>query len=94
MRAFRLPAVVGAVVGLVFLTAFVLGWSVERAAYLAPVIVVGAAAIAGLLILWGKVAVQHLRETRRPRLVLALWLLGIGLLVLLTFLGVKLPKEG
>jgi hypothetical protein len=26
--------------------------------------------------------------------VLAYWLLGLGLLVLLTFLGVKLPSEG
>jgi hypothetical protein len=40
------------------------------------------------------VALQHLRESRRPRLVLALWLLGIGLIFLLSYLGVKLPKEG
>jgi uncharacterized membrane protein YidH (DUF202 family) len=58
------------------------------------VIVVGFAAVAGLLILWGKVAWQQLRETKRPRLVLTFWIVGIGLLVLLTVLGVKLPKEG
>ena len=46
------------------------------------------------MILWGKIAVQQLRESRRPRLVLALWLVGLALLVLLTFLGVKLPREG
>src|SRR5581483_5227872 len=57
-------------------------------AILAPVIVVAA----GLILLWGKVAAQHLRESRRPRLVLALWVLGIALLFLLSFLGVKLPK--
>jgi hypothetical protein len=61
-------------------------------AILAPVIVVAVGAIAALLILWGKVALQHLRETRRPRLVLALWIAGIALIFLLSFLGVKLPK--
>ena len=94
MRALRIPVAVAAVLALVVGTALALGWPVQRAAYLAPVIVVGAAAVAGLLILWGKVALQQLRESRRPRLVLALWLLGIALIVLLTFLGVKLPSEG
>lgn len=83
-----------AVAAMVAATALLMGWPLERAVYLAPVIVVGFAAVAGLLILWGKVALQHLRETRRPKLVLALWALGIGLIVLLTFLGVKLPREG
>jgi len=82
------------VLGLVVATAFVMGWSVERAVYLAPVIVIGFAAAVGLLILWGKVAMQALRESRRPRLVLALWLAGIALLVLLSVLGVELPREG
>ena len=57
-------------------------------------LVVGGAAVLGLLILWGKVAAEQLRESRRPRLVLALWLAGIALIVLLTVLGVKLPREG
>jgi len=61
-------------------------------AILAPVIVVGVGAVVGLIILWGKVAAQHLRESRRPRLVLALWIVGIALLFLLSYLGVKLPK--
>ena len=80
--------------GLVFLTAWMMGWSAERAVYLAPVIVVGFAAATGLLILWGKIAWQQLRETRRPKLVLSLWLAGIALIVLLTVLGVELPREG
>ena len=79
---------------LVVLTALIMGWPVERAVYLAPVIVVAVAALLGLLILWGKVIVQSLRESRRPRLVLGLWLGGILLLVLLTALGVELPREG
>jgi hypothetical protein len=63
-------------------------------AILAPVIVIGVGLAVGLLLLWGKVAVQHLRESRRPRLVLALWVIGIALLFVLSFLGVKLPREG
>jgi hypothetical protein len=63
-------------------------------AVLAPVIVVALGAAAALVILWGKVAVQHLRESRRPKLVLALWVVGIALLFVLSFLGLKLPREG
>jgi hypothetical protein len=83
-----------AVCAMVAVTALLMGWPLERAVYLAPVIVVGFTAAAGLLILWGKVAWQQLQETKRPRLVITLWILGIGLLVLLSILGVKLPKEG
>jgi len=71
-----------------------MGWSVQRAVFLAPVIVVGFAAVAGLLILWGKVALQAIRDSRRPRLVVGLWLAGLALLALLTLLGVELPREG
>jgi hypothetical protein len=94
VRRFRIPLALAAVLVLVVATAWIMGWSFERAVYLAPVIVIGAAALVGLLILWGKVAAQSLRESRRPKLVLGLWLAGLALLVLLTFLGVKLPREG
>jgi len=94
VRALRFSVAATAVAAMVAATAWAMGWPLERAVYLAPVIVVGFAAAAGLLILWGKVALQGLRETRRPRLVLALWLVGIGLLVLLSVLGVELPREG
>ena len=94
MRALRIPVALAAVAALVVVAARVEGWPLARAAYLAPVLVVGTAAAVGLLILWGKVAVHSLRESRRPKLVLALWLAGIGLLVLLSVLGVELPREG
>jgi predicted neutral ceramidase superfamily lipid hydrolase len=94
VRKLRIPIAFVVVALLVAGTAWALGWPVERAVYLAPVIVVGFAAVAGLLILWGKVALQGLRETKRPRLVLALWVAGIALLVLLSVLGVKVPREG
>ncbi len=94
MRIFRYPAALAAVLGLVAVVAWALSWPFEKAVYLAPVIVVGGAAAIGLVLLWGKVALTSLRESRNPRRVLALWALGLGLLVLLTVLGVKLPSEG
>jgi small basic protein len=94
VRTLRLSIVTVAVCAMVAATAALMGWPLERAVYLAPIIVVGFTAVAGLLILWGKVALQSLRESRRPKLVLALWVAGIALIVLLSFLGVKLPREG
>jgi hypothetical protein len=94
MRALRLPAFLVAIMGMVVLTAWFMAWPLERAVYLAPIIVIGFAAAIGLFILWGKVAVESLRQSKRPRLVLGLWLGGIGLIVLLSYLGVELPREG
>jgi hypothetical protein len=94
VRVFRYPAALAVVLALVGLTAWLLSWPFEKAVYLAPVIVVGGAAAVGLVLLWGKVAINALRESRHPRRVLAYWILGLGLLVLLTVLGVKLPNEG
>ena len=94
MGVLRYLAALAAVLALVALTAWLLSWSFEEAVFLAPVIVVGGAAIVGLAILWGKVALNSLRESRHPRRVLAYWLIGIGLLVVLTALGVRLPNEG
>ena len=94
MRALRIPVALGVLLVLVALTAWIMAWPFEKAVYLAPVIVIGGAAALGLVILWGKVAVQSLRESKRPRLVLALWLAGLALLVLLSVLGVELPREG
>ena len=94
MRLIRIPVALAAALGLSVATALIMSWPIERAIFLAPVLVVGAAALAGLLLLWGKVALQALRDSRRPRLVIALWLAGFALLALLTVLGVELPREG
>jgi uncharacterized membrane protein len=94
MRVLRYVAALVVVLVLVAVTAWALSWPFEKAVYLAPVIVVGGAAAVGLVLLWGKVALTSLRESRHPRRVLAYWALGLGLLVLLTVLGVKLPSEG
>jgi hypothetical protein len=90
----RIPAALVVILGLVVATAAIMSWPLQRAIYLAPVIVVGFAAVAGLLLLWGKVALQAIRDSRHPRRVVALWLIGFAVIALLTALGVELPREG
>ena len=70
MRVIRIPAAFAAVMALVFLTAWLMGWSAERAMYLAPVIVVVAAVVAGLAVFWFRAAVDSFREAKRPKLIL------------------------
>lgn len=94
MRALRYPLALVVVVGLCALTAWLMSWSFGKAVTLAPVIVIGGAALVGLVLLWGKVAWAQLLESRNPRRVLAFWVIGLALIVLLTVLGVKLPNEG
>ena len=94
MRVLRYSAALAAILALVAVTAWALSWPLEKAVYLAPVIVVAGAAAVGLVLLWSRVALNSLQESRHPRRVLAYWLLGLGLLVALTVLGVKLPSEG
>jgi hypothetical protein len=69
------------------------GLSLGRTALLAPVLVVGLAAVLGLIVFWGRVARQHLREARHPRVVVGVAVAAVGLLVALTLLGVDLPHE-
>ena len=94
MRVLRYPVALGVVVGLVALTAWLMSWPFGKAVTLAPVIVCAGAALIALLILWVKVALAQLRETRNPRRVVAYWVIGLAVLVVLTVLGVKLPSEG
>jgi hypothetical protein len=94
VRILRYPVALAGVLALVALTAWALSWPLGKAVAFAPVIVVGVAAAVGLVILWGKIALNSLRESRHPRRVVAYWVIGLGLLVLLTVLGVKLPNEG
>jgi drug/metabolite transporter (DMT)-like permease len=89
----RVAAASFAVGAVVLLVVWLTDLSFERAALLAPVLVVGVAAVAGLLVLWGRVGWAHFRESRHPRLILgaAVAILAVGLT--LTLLGVKLPHE-
>jgi hypothetical protein len=82
-----------AVTAIVVVTVWLTNLSFQRAILLAPVLVLGLAAAAGLAVFWGRVGWESFRKSRRPRLVLVAAFAFIGLLVLLTVLGVKLPHE-
>ena len=89
----RLAAASGAVTALVVLTVWVSDLSFQRAVLLAPVLVIGLAALAGLVVFWGRVGWESFRQARHPRLVVAAALAFALLLVGLTLLGVQLPRE-
>jgi hypothetical protein len=66
---------------------------IERLVVLLPVFVVGIGLIAGVFILLGRAFAATVRESRHPR-----WILGglaavVGAIVILTWLGVDLPRE-
>jgi hypothetical protein len=82
-----------AVTALVVVTVWLTDLSFQRAALLAPVLVIGVGALAGLVIFWGRTGWESLSRSRHPRLLVAGALAFIGLLVLLTLLGVDLPHE-
>jgi hypothetical protein len=89
----RLFAASVAVTTLVVVAVWVTDLSFQRAALLAPVLVIGVGAVAGLLLFWGRIGWESLSSSRHPRLLVAGAVAFIGLLVLLTFLGVDLPHE-
>jgi hypothetical protein len=89
----RLFAASVAVTAIVVIAVAVTDLSFQRAALLAPVLVIGVAALAGLVVFWGRVGWDSLRRSRHPRLLIAGGLAFVALLVVLTFLGVNLPRE-
>jgi len=90
----RTAALSGLVVGgLVLAVAWLFELPADRVAVLAPVIVVIAAAVAGLGIFWIRAAADSIRESKRPRLILGLAATVIVLGVVLTVLGIELPRE-
>jgi hypothetical protein len=89
----RVTAASVAITALVVVTVWVSDLSFQRAILLAPVLVIGVAAVAGLLVFWGRVGWDSLRRARHPRLVAAAALAFVALLVGLTLLGVNLPRE-
>jgi hypothetical protein len=89
----RLAVASVAVTVLVVLTVWLTELSFERAVLLAPVLVIGLAAVAGLVVFWGRVGLDSLRKARHPRLVIGLAVGFVLLLVGLALLGVDLPRE-
>jgi hypothetical protein len=67
--------------------------SLERAAVLAPVIVVAVGAAAGLVILWTRVGWESLRRHPHPWRVVGIAVGALAVLFVLSVLGVKLPRE-
>jgi amino acid transporter len=92
MRAAFLSGLVTA--ALVLLAVGVFELSLERAAILAPVLVVVFGAAAGLVVLWTKVGWEALQRQRRPWLVASIAVAVLAVLITLSLLGVKLPREG
>jgi hypothetical protein len=82
-----------AITFLVVLTVWVTDLSFQRAILLAPVLVVGVAAVTGLLVFWGRVGWDSLRCAQHPRLIAAAAIGFVALVVGLTLLGVDLPRE-
>jgi uncharacterized membrane protein len=65
----------------------------SRYVVLLPAFVIGAGLVGAVLILLGRAFADTVREARHPR-----WIIGglvalAGAIVLLTYLGVELPKE-
>ena len=89
----RLTVASVAVTALVLVTVWITDLSFSRAILLAPVLVIGLAAVAGLFVFWTRVGWDSLRRSSHPRLVVAGALAFVLLLVGLTLLGVNLPRE-
>ena len=67
--------------------------SVSHVTLLAPVVVLVAAAVAGLGVFWYRAAADSLRQSKHPRLILAGAAAVVVLGIVLTVLGVELPRE-
>jgi hypothetical protein len=57
------------------------------------VVIVAAAAVAGLAVFWARAAADSLRSARRPRLVAGSIVALVVLAVVLIVLGIELPRE-
>ena len=66
---------------------------VSRFVVLLPALIVGGGLILGVLILLGRAFADTVREARHPRWIVAGLLALAGAVILLTWLGVELPRE-
>jgi hypothetical protein len=65
----------------------------ERILILAPAIVIGGGLVLAVLILLGRAFADSVRDFGHPRLLLASAVGLVAVVVVLTWLGVSLPKE-
>ncbi len=90
----RAAALSGLVIGgLLLVVAWLFEVPADRVVVLAPVIVVVAAVVAGLAVFWFRAAVDSFREAKRPKLILGAAAAVLVLGIVLTVLGVELPRE-
>jgi hypothetical protein len=82
-----------AVTGIVVVTVWLTNLSFQRAILLAPVLVVGVAAVAGLIVFWGRVGWDSFRRSRHRGVIAVASVVVLAVLVVLSILGVKLPHE-
>jgi hypothetical protein len=71
----------------------VLASSASRFILLIPAFLIGGGLILGVLILLGRAFADTVREARHPRWIIAGLVALAGAVVLLTYLGVELPRE-
>jgi hypothetical protein len=93
VRTRTVAAATAASVGLTLLAAWLFEWSFEKAALLAPVIVAAVGAGAAVLVLWTRVAWESLRHRKDRYRIVTIAVAIFALLVGLSFLGLKLPRE-
>jgi hypothetical protein len=67
------------------------GW--ERTIVLLPALVVGTGLVLGVLILLGRAFATTVRESGHPRLIVGGVVAVFGAVLLLTWLGIELPRE-
>jgi hypothetical protein len=65
----------------------------ERTLVWLPAIVFGVGMIAGVCVLLGRAFMDSVREWGHPRLLLAGGVTLVGIVVVLTWLGIDLPRE-
>jgi len=79
--------------GLVLLVVWLFELPLELAAVLAPVLVVVFGAAAALVVLWTRVGLESMRRGGHQWRWVAVGAVALALLVVLSLLGVKLPRE-
>jgi uncharacterized membrane protein YozB (DUF420 family) len=66
----------------------------QRLLILVPAFVIGAGIVLAVLIVLGRAFVQSVQESGHKRLLLAAFVAVCGLVALVTYLGIDLPREG
>jgi hypothetical protein len=79
--------------GLVLLAVWLFEVPLDRAAVLAPLLVVVAGAAAGLVVLWTRVGWESIRRRPDRWRIVAIGVAVVALLAVLSLLGLKLPRE-